>query len=210
MIARNHMAGRRLTCALRYVAMDRYRGIVAVVIVAAVCAVPAVGLAAAAGKLTRSELNAKSNAGNKLYAAINAAMTYESGVLANLCTGAKSSGGANVRSALTRVARNLERNLDKLKSNAKNLQKWADGLDARADRYGDAKEKQLVKEASGSLLVGFADYEDAIDALKSDAAQIGQLACNHSYRKPVNSLADGTDAATKGFEKLFQVLHLGF
>jgi hypothetical protein len=70
-----------------------------------------------------------------------------------------------------------------------------------AAQYGDAQEQQLVREASGSLLVGFADYEDAIDALKTDAAQIGQLDCSHSFSKPVNSLADGTDARHQGFRE---------
>ena len=110
-----------------YVAMDRYRGVVAAVIVAAVCAVPAVGLAAAPGKLTRSELNAKSKAGNKLYAAINAAMTYKSGVLASLCMGAKHSGGGNVRSALTPSRTEPSAHLDKLKLSAKTFRSGLTG-----------------------------------------------------------------------------------
>lgn len=186
-----------------------YRGLIAVVLGVLAFASPA-SSAAPTGKLTVSELNGKSAAGNKLHAAIDAAITEESGVLGSLCDGIKQHPSSAAKAGFTRVAQNLKRSLSGLKTDAKKLQTWADGLDARADHYGDAADKQLVKEASASLLVGFSQWEDAIGELETHADQLAGLECHTSFLKPLNHLDDGTTTATRGFEKLLQALHKGF
>jgi hypothetical protein len=181
----------------------RLRALVAVAVVAFACAVPA-AVASSPGKVTAKEVHAKRLAEGQLYIALDAVLKQESGELASFCEGVKQHPGPNLRTGLKKVTTNLQANLDKFKAEAKGLEKWADGLDARAAQHVHETQaaRQLIKEASGSLLIAFSAYEDAIDELHAIAGEEGNLQCQQSYRKPLLHLNDAADAADKGFSKL--------